>query len=568
MLYNGILTKLDNVRNDIITAIQSKGGVIEAGASLKDCKAAISAMPNWGTNNTTSQINPVFNGLMFYLGCDNWMKDEISGNEITFTNVVPKPGKHNQCAYFDGSNASASISKDLASIRSKTAWSIAFWFKPEALTNSTINPIYSEWNESDYGSSRFSVQLTNDLKIFSQVNFTDGQEEVDLFRVESPSALNTDNWYHIAAVIDLTSKTAILYLNGIAVATASNPDAPDAAPDSLPHVDPQIMSWMDDLHYYTHGSLDELAMWDRALTASEVSILYRSGNGLFYPDTVSVGDTTTDIYKCQAVSEDKTTWSGYPCTYHEDEKRYYVSSQVVDGLTCTGPLTPIVGNYYDYRCRYACYVPYQGDGLLACYPLTRDAKDHSGNGYHATAYGSVNFDNNYGATLNGNGASSILFYPFKNMTGANVLGDFTFSFWYHMLCRTQQRILVDKNKYWEEFAVQYWDGKLSIRLWQTIKIDNSVWESSWNEWDHEQIPTNNIIITRLNDICSVYRNGELVTATNAAGLSFDFDIRYGQFDFDSNNTFWGNLSDVRFYNKGKTTAEALKIYSEGRFNGI
>lgn len=280
------------------------------------------------------------------------------------------------------------------------------------------------------------------------------------------------------------------------------------------------------------------------------------------------GGSSANIYKCATVSEDKTTWSGYLCTYNEEEKRFYVAETPTENLTCSGPITPVVGYYYDEQCRYQCYTLKQGDGLLAYYPLTADAKDYSGNGYDGTAAGSVEFDPNYGATLNGKHDAYILFYPFRDMAGANTLGDFTFSFWYHMLCRVQQRILVDTNKYWEEFDVQFWDGKFTIRLWQKLKIDNTEWESGWTEWQPDQIPINNIVITRLNDTCSVYRNGVFVTSINAAGLAFDFDIRMGEFDFDSGDAFWGNLSDVRFYGKGKTAEEALKIYNDGRFNGI
>lgn len=280
------------------------------------------------------------------------------------------------------------------------------------------------------------------------------------------------------------------------------------------------------------------------------------------------GGSSANIYKCAAVSEDKTTWSGYLCSYNEEEKRFYVAETLTENLQCSGPITPVVGYYYDEQCRYQCYTLKQGDGLLAYYPLTADAKDYSGNGYDGTAAGSVEFDPNYGATLNGNHDAYILFYPFRDMAGANTLGDFTFSFWYHMLCRDQQRILIDTNKYWEEFDVQYWDGKFTIRLWQKLKINNTEWESGWTEWQPDQIPINNIIITRLNDTCSVYRNGVFITSINAAGLAFDFDIRMGEFDFDSGDSFWGNLSDVRFYSKGKTAEEALKIYNDGRFNGI
>lgn len=570
MLYNGILTKLDSVRTQLIDAIRSKGGTVADNATLKECKEAVQAMPNWETNNPSSVINPVFNGLVFYLGCNNWMKDEISGAEIPFANISPKPGKHEQCAYFDGATSWAALPKDQASIKSKSAWSMGLWFKPEALTQTTINPIYAERNESSYGSSRFSVQLTNDLKIFSQVNFTDGQEEVDLLRAESVESLSIGTWYFITVTVDLISKKMVLYIDGLAVATSTNEAAPDAAPDSLPYVDPQIMSWMDDMKYYTHGSLDELAMWDRALTALEVSILYNSGNGLFYPDTTSSG-STTDIYKCQAVSEDKTTWSGYPCTYHEGEKRYYVSSQVVDNLTCDGPLTPIVGNYYDYRCRFSCYTPFQGNGLLAYFPLTRDVKDHSGNGYHADPTGPLEFHTIYGVSTNRNDDATLTFPALESIKGFNVSdGDFTFSFWYRMRVRSgyQQRIMIDKKSMNEsKFMFAMWDGRFRFHVLGSCRIDNSTYESGWTEWS-DDIPINQIVITRLTDVIYIYRNAECISNFGATGKVFDIIPYLGQYSFDRGCNSYTYISDMRMYSTGMSAEQVQNMYQVGRFNGI
>ena len=568
MLYSGILTKLDNVRNTLVSTIRSKGGIISNGATLKECNEAISALPNWGANTAQTTLNPVFNDLIAYLGCDSWMKDEISGEEISFSNIVPKEGKHKQCAYFNGTNAWASLPKTQVSIKGKSTWSVGLWFKPELLTQSISYPIYAEWNESNYGSSRFSIKLSQDLKVSSQINFTDNQD-TNIMQVESESALTAGTWYHLVVTVDLTEKSMSLYINGVISSTVSNEAAPDVAPDTSPYNDPQVMSWLSSEPIYTPGYVDEFAIWDRVLSATEVSLLYRSGNGLFYPDTTNDG-TTTDIYKCESVSDDKTTWSGYPCTYHEGEKRYYVSSQVVNGLTCTGPLTPAVGNYYDYRCRYACYVPYQGDGLLAYFPLTRDVKDHSGNGYHAEPTGPLEFHTIYGVSTNRNDDATLTFPALESIKGFNVSdGDFTFSFWYRMRVRgNQQRIMIDKKSMNEsKFMFAMWDSRFRFNVLDNCKINNTTYESGWTDWS-DDIPINQIVITRLTDVIYIYRNAECISNFGATGKVFDIVPYLGQYSYDRGCNSYTYISDMRMYSTGMSAEQVQNMYQVGRFNGI
>ena len=281
------------------------------------------------------------------------------------------------------------------------------------------------------------------------------------------------------------------------------------------------------------------------------------------------GGSSANIYKCATVSEDKTTWSGYLCTYNEEEKRFYVAETPTENLQCNGPITPVVGYYYDEQCRYQCYTLKQGDGLLAYYPLTADVKDYSGNGYDGTATGPVSYDSNYGLTVNRNDDADVLFYPLDEIDGFNTTCDFAVSFWYRMNSHDQQRILVDEKKLNEsEFAIEYWDGAFIIKLWgRDLRFRD--WESGWSDWT-DDIPINNLILTRLNDTLFIYRNGELASSFNASGEVFDCTLSMGQF------TSWGEtgaksytfLSDMRFYSKGKTAEEALKIYNDGRFNGI
>lgn len=300
MALSDVLNNLTGARDALVTAINNKGGSVAASATLRQCADAVTALPEGGGS---SGNDPVFDGLIFYLSFDRWMTDSISDLKIPFADVEAEPGKNDLCGHFDGRNSWAAIPKESISVRGKSEWSVGFWFKPEQLTQTVINPVYAEWNETSYGSARFSVQLTNDLKVFSQVNFTDGQEAVDLLRAESVEALSIGTWYFVVVSVNLTVKQMVLYVNGTAMATSTNEACPEFAPSSLPYNDIQLMNWFTGETnpssggspiYETAGSLDEFAFWGRALSADEVAALYNSGAGLFYENnTNSVGGTTS-----------------------------------------------------------------------------------------------------------------------------------------------------------------------------------------------------------------------------------------------------------------------------------
>lgn len=286
-----VLNNLTGARDALVSAINGKGGSVAASSTLRQCAAAVTALPEGGGS---SENDPVFDGLIFYLSFDRWMIDSVNCTQATWSGISPVEGKNGLCGQFDGISAKAAIPRDVVSIKGKSEWSVAGWLKPQALTQTTINPVYAEWNASDYGSSRFSVQIDSDLKIFSQVNFTDYQEEVNLFRVSTEDPVEAGEWLHFAVAVNLVTKTIRLYINGCEVANATNISAPESAPDLASYNDPRLMHWGADNDYCVPGCLDEFAIWGRALSSDEVAALYNSGAGLFYENnTNSVGGATS-----------------------------------------------------------------------------------------------------------------------------------------------------------------------------------------------------------------------------------------------------------------------------------
>jgi hypothetical protein len=94
--------------------------------------------------------------------------------------------------------------------------------------------------------------------------------------VYGSQAINDGNWHHVVAVRN--GNTAIVYVDGVQKgrATASTGSC-DGGARTLHGARDESSS-----PYYFTGVLDEIGVWSRALTASEVSTLFNNGQGLTY----------------------------------------------------------------------------------------------------------------------------------------------------------------------------------------------------------------------------------------------------------------------------------------------
>lgn len=94
--------------------------------------------------------------------------------------------------------------------------------------------------------------------------------------VQAPAAVTPGTWSHVAVTYDAASMVMTLYINGVAVSSASNiAAAPAAASDPLPL---QFSRYgQTSTSYGIDGSMTENRVYRRALSASQVHALYRFG---------------------------------------------------------------------------------------------------------------------------------------------------------------------------------------------------------------------------------------------------------------------------------------------------
>ena len=89
-------------------------------------------------------------------------------------------------------------------------------------------------------------------------------------------------WHHCVFTLDMVSKEGIMYVDGV---ESMHPSYPKAFTGvfALAAVDTYIGSNFFGTGEYHKGNIDEVGLWDRVLTPSEVAGLYNRGDGSSHP---------------------------------------------------------------------------------------------------------------------------------------------------------------------------------------------------------------------------------------------------------------------------------------------
>ena len=207
-----------------------------------------------------------------------WLLDEASGtrvdktpngNDLTDNNTVTQGTGHeggsDKCAYFTRAN-NEYLSRAAAScvgLDGMSNLTISFWFNAVTVDYSrTFVTKGTTENPNSY--TVFFYGFTPNTRIKFEIN---GNNVVSVYNTFLPSQ---NTWYHVACVFKSADSLKI-YINGELDNSQATTETAIVTTSSLPF----IIGNMANLgNAYGNGSIDEVAIWNCALNATEVKQIY------------------------------------------------------------------------------------------------------------------------------------------------------------------------------------------------------------------------------------------------------------------------------------------------------
>lgn len=194
--------------------------------------------------------------------------DEVNGYTLTVGNGDPgyAEGINGNAAAMRSSGPAADLQHttvaSLGNLKT-TGTTISFWMKWTGLTVNGTPLVKTNQSYND-----MCYEMWNGLAI--DIDGGDGTY-TDIWQFNN-SGYSINTWYHVVIGYD-PEASVFMKINNVAK-TAAVYGTP-----TVPHqsADPFLVG------VGATGSLDELAIWDRVLSADEITELYNSGSGTFYP---------------------------------------------------------------------------------------------------------------------------------------------------------------------------------------------------------------------------------------------------------------------------------------------
>jgi len=189
------------------------------------------------------------------------------------------PGFYFRGGNFDGDEDYIDISSNPKFIY--TNFSISLWFEKEPRSPDSGVPLSRGYADNDKNGD-FVIKDTASGKLVFDVQNSDGDGWIfgyDESVLNSGEALNTGQWYHV--VVTRNGSTYSFYVDGSLTSSAESGDDISDVDDTNPF---RISAFTDtdgtsSSHF--NGTIDELMIFNRSLTADEIKELYVKGRALW-----------------------------------------------------------------------------------------------------------------------------------------------------------------------------------------------------------------------------------------------------------------------------------------------
>ena len=212
------------------------------------------------------------NDAITYYSMDN---EDISGtvlydvagsNNGTLNNITADTGKIANARSFNGSSSYIGVPQQvITDIIAADAWTIACWIKHGATIDVQGEYLFAGGNGGSFLGTGVGINIKSTGEFRAFVGYS-GSAPI----AESTATINDDAWHHVVATYDGT--TIRLYVDNQADGSISAPSPTWSTANNV-----EIGKLSSTRHW--DGLIDEFAIYDRALSPTEVGDLYNSGNG-------------------------------------------------------------------------------------------------------------------------------------------------------------------------------------------------------------------------------------------------------------------------------------------------
>lgn len=197
-----------------------------------------------------------------YYAFDGDATDSTGNNDGTATNITYVTGRFGQCAVFNGSSSNVKITQNAYS---SNAFSVSCWVKFNALG---LDQRFVVCNSNTY-SKYFRINIRTDNKISAFYGTSNSAIII------SPSTYTTGVFYHIA-MSAIQGSNLSLYINGVLIQSIAN-----GGTGYVANLASEFGAWVGSgrggVSEILNGSIDQLRIFNRALTQEEVTALYNEG---------------------------------------------------------------------------------------------------------------------------------------------------------------------------------------------------------------------------------------------------------------------------------------------------
>jgi hypothetical protein len=266
---------------------------------------------------TASKANAADDGLVLHLKFDNDALDASgnSNNGTCYGNITYDSGVLGSAAVFDG--ASYIEVKDADTLDLQKNFTISLWAYKEYSEGNFVPYVFKEKDAS----TSFAPYKLYDHWLNSPNMFLHGKD-INQFSL-SGTMLDIDQWNLITVTYD--GSKVYMYYNGKLIANKSATGTPAITTGNL------IIGLMDSKKFYYKGKMDDLRIYNRAVSAQEVTDLYNAGNES-NPTALKMEKGIAAHYEFEGNYEDSSSYKNNGELLSESESVAFVPAIVGKGL--------------------------------------------------------------------------------------------------------------------------------------------------------------------------------------------------------------------------------------------